>query len=556
MKTLACLFFLLCTTPLLAGNAALDYWQAFSLIPKIDEAARDQLLQWKTIEMNDQIVGGVLTLQPALRYLHKGSAQDSCDWGIDWSQGFATMLPHLSKARELALLAAVRGRLHASAGETRDAADCVLDILTLSRHVGQDGSLISFLVRCGIEEIGRDLASMLLGSFSPADLEHLAQGLKRTPENALGNALQNELSISLSSLQGKGMNQINADRIIFLSHFLSTFGARLDEVDGSSLHTMRLVVQTLSDAHYAQVATLFNWPKDRAEILRAVNDAALLREQVSIEQLQTVLLLANEGMHLKDLDLQIQDLESIMAEIIHVVSLDEADFHRRYPEIMERIQASGPLARSLVQETDAAYKKQQQTARAYAALQGAIAVRQNGSAPGFSATEAGGILTLKGATGGSHTFQLTPVAIRASSAIDVDDQKLAKVLEEVKTLAAAKRKDPAYAEFREALRKSMGELLGGLQVNLSEAKGYQALDLLMDDAILQAQSWQLVFESALAGDASARSAAVVFAHADQVEKYLLALVIQRQQVAVAKVIGQPQVDQIIGELKRKQLLAR
>jgi len=80
-----------------------------------------------------------------------------CDWGLEYDDGISLLLPHLAKSRDLARLAALRGRQSLENGNPREGQDDALAIMTLGRHVGHDATMICLLVRIAIEGLAIDL---------------------------------------------------------------------------------------------------------------------------------------------------------------------------------------------------------------------------------------------------------------------------------------------------------------------------------------------------------------------------------------------------------------
>src|SRR5699024_9161618 len=91
-------------------DAAVQYWQAFATIPAMDQAQRDLASTWDTAPLDAAAVKLIEDSEAALTQLHRGSACDRCDWGLNREDSFGLRLPHLVKARELSRLACLRAR--------------------------------------------------------------------------------------------------------------------------------------------------------------------------------------------------------------------------------------------------------------------------------------------------------------------------------------------------------------------------------------------------------------------------------------------------------------
>lgn len=140
----------------LSPNAALVYWRAFALLPSADAKA-PPLPDWRKAKIDDKTRTAVEGGKHSLGLLHQAAAIDACDWGIDWSKGIATLLPHLGKVRRLARLAMLRAKVHQADKKIDDALADAVAVLRLSRHVAHDGVLVEMLVGIAVENMALDM---------------------------------------------------------------------------------------------------------------------------------------------------------------------------------------------------------------------------------------------------------------------------------------------------------------------------------------------------------------------------------------------------------------
>jgi hypothetical protein len=138
-------------------NAALQYWQAFTLMPVLDDDQRELLDNWQTIPLDDTASKLVESSRSSLMYLRRGAKLRHCDWGLDYDDGIGLLLPHLAKARELARLAALHARYSFEQGDRQSAREDAHAMMVLARHVGRDPIMISVLVRYLIEGMALDV---------------------------------------------------------------------------------------------------------------------------------------------------------------------------------------------------------------------------------------------------------------------------------------------------------------------------------------------------------------------------------------------------------------
>jgi hypothetical protein len=161
----------------LAANAALQYWQAFALMPPLDKDQEKLLADWNKVPLDAAALKLTAASEESQRYLLRGAKFRACDWGLDYEDGIGLLLPHLNKARQLARLAALHARSALEQGHVEAAAQDATAILALGRHVGSVPIVISILVGYAIEANAVDL----LASYLP-ELQALAPGIVSTYE--------------------------------------------------------------------------------------------------------------------------------------------------------------------------------------------------------------------------------------------------------------------------------------------------------------------------------------------------------------------------------------
>jgi hypothetical protein len=165
----------------LSDNAALVYWQAFAMLPEVDAKARSPLKDWKKVKIDEKVRKLIKQADHSLRLMHKASAKDACDWGVDWDDGLGSILPHLGKARRLGKLAMLRARIHFDDGKTGAALADIVAALRLSRHVGGNGVMVELLVQFAIERDALNMLSAQLPDLTAEQKKVLAELLDRLP---------------------------------------------------------------------------------------------------------------------------------------------------------------------------------------------------------------------------------------------------------------------------------------------------------------------------------------------------------------------------------------
>jgi hypothetical protein len=163
-------------------NPALLYYQAFLLAPNFEGAERDFLYDahgWKLPERFGELVD---RYDPQLRLVRRAAhATVPCDWGIDTSDGPATMLPHLARAKAVVQGARLRAMWELQQGRPADARDDLVAALTLGRNLSHNGTFIAALVQAAIEAIICSSIAENFGQYPPEALQKLLEGINAAP---------------------------------------------------------------------------------------------------------------------------------------------------------------------------------------------------------------------------------------------------------------------------------------------------------------------------------------------------------------------------------------
>ena len=190
MKSLTAVFAILLTMvapvargelPPLEDNAALQYWQALSMM---SEGTKELIAN---AEATGPVPANLVDLvsdddDSRLAYLHAGAAMSRCDWGLDYSKGTVLLLPHLNHTRTLAKLALLRAGHRFGRQRWREGIDDVLATLELAKDVGDAPVTVCLLVRYGIEEMTMLVLARHIPAMDRAALDHLAEVLEARPK--------------------------------------------------------------------------------------------------------------------------------------------------------------------------------------------------------------------------------------------------------------------------------------------------------------------------------------------------------------------------------------
>lgn len=165
-------------------NPALLYYQAFLVAPDLSEADHDFLWtkEWQGQALPERFGKLMAGYDNEFRLLRQAArAAVPCDWGIDMSEGPATLLPHLARTKAVLLTARFRALWALQRGRQADAREDLVAALVLGRNVARDGTLVSTLVQQAMEAIDCRTVAELFGRFSPENLQQLLDGLDAAP---------------------------------------------------------------------------------------------------------------------------------------------------------------------------------------------------------------------------------------------------------------------------------------------------------------------------------------------------------------------------------------
>ncbi len=159
--------------PKLAANAALQYWQAFALMPAVNEDEQLILQRWHTASLHGPARTLIERSANSRAALHRGAALPDCGWGPDYDAGVDMLLPHLSKSMMLTHLVALHARDEFAHGHWRTGWQDVGDLLHFARHASRNPDiLLASLVSYRIETVALETASLYLPELKtviPAD---------------------------------------------------------------------------------------------------------------------------------------------------------------------------------------------------------------------------------------------------------------------------------------------------------------------------------------------------------------------------------------------------
>ena len=163
-------------------NPAMLYYQAFNAAPDLSQADRDYLYDYREEKLSAKFGDLAGRFDGEFKLIRQAAlATVPCDWGIDFSPGPFTLLPHLAKAKLVAQAARWRAMRALQQGRPADARDELLATVALARNLSRDGVLISALVQVAMEGIVISTVAENFHRFSPEMLREIKEGIAASP---------------------------------------------------------------------------------------------------------------------------------------------------------------------------------------------------------------------------------------------------------------------------------------------------------------------------------------------------------------------------------------
>lgn len=202
--------------PDLNRNAALKYWRGFANLPKLEKEEQDKIAREATTMVLTPRMKAVVTLaESSLHELYNGAAVPACAWGLTREDGFSIIIPEASAARLLHGLACLRARFRFEEGDNAGALDDVFAGMTLARHIGQDGTMVSVLVGFALENMSTDVLAANLPKLDKASLQSLPARLGKLPAGGtVANGLLVEENVFLGGFQNKVREFKDRDKLV------------------------------------------------------------------------------------------------------------------------------------------------------------------------------------------------------------------------------------------------------------------------------------------------------------------------------------------------------
>ena len=236
-------------------NAALVMTQAFALMQDFPDNRSSQIANFRIPPRGQALTAGQKQLlasyvgmnSEALTKMREAIKLPGSRYPIDYSPGFATLLPHLPKLKNLARIAEYDALLTVGPGHSQYASQSIADILGMAKTLENEPLLVPQLVRLAIIANATQTLEYSLNttSFDETELSSLGKDFadaERT--NLMARAMIGEramfIPILLSSLDWSGMKLIaeqiergenpTTNNLPKLSENIKTNLARLSEI--------------------------------------------------------------------------------------------------------------------------------------------------------------------------------------------------------------------------------------------------------------------------------------------------------------------------------------
>jgi hypothetical protein len=188
-------------------NAALLYYQACLLRPEPDDATEAQVSRiLRGSEPDDKIRQYVRLCSETIELAEAAAQIPKCDWGAEYSRGYALNLEAMSRVCSLARLLEVSAAILAADGDYRAAIGRCITIRRIARHMG-DNAVTSYAGSVQVDGGSLRAIRHVLGRMPPdADvlgwLENRLATVQGSAESP-ARALQMDLELALQTMRAR-----------------------------------------------------------------------------------------------------------------------------------------------------------------------------------------------------------------------------------------------------------------------------------------------------------------------------------------------------------------
>ena len=194
------------------NNAALQYWQAFALIPQLDVSEKQLLSQVAKHERPLEDAKRFLTQsRSAMKLAARVKVETPCRWKLN-EDGLEFELPHLNPAVMLAHLFVLQSRVDLEAGRQEHAVENLTHAMVLARNLNE-GYLIQTMTGSEIEALVVDFANSIVPKLTQTAREQFLTDFQSLqPRTEFSTAIRNDRDAMLKTL-GSMVNGDSEDRL-------------------------------------------------------------------------------------------------------------------------------------------------------------------------------------------------------------------------------------------------------------------------------------------------------------------------------------------------------
>ena len=187
-------------------NAA-DAWNELFAQLQNDEIPDGEQSQWTDLEQAQYE-----KLAPFIKQAREIALMPHCDWNLDYTQGLELLLPHLGDIRQAGKLVSVSIQEDVNAGKFDSALLGMESLVGMSKHLNEQGILISSLVSYSVFKMDNQLVSIFNQTDNAAQLSSLKNTIDTLdPFDPFGirESAAGEKSLITNSLRNKDIKDLD-----------------------------------------------------------------------------------------------------------------------------------------------------------------------------------------------------------------------------------------------------------------------------------------------------------------------------------------------------------
>lgn len=166
-------------------NGAYWYQRALESMDALSDQQSELVANYSGGEPSPELRSVLRSMEPTLAMLRRGANQQYSDFGLDFSEGFSLMLPHLANLRQAARLLNAQAQVKMHDGDVRGAARDLASMYQMGGHMGDDRVLISALVGNAIFDYSDRTVQQAIdrGALDSVAAAELAKGVQQLDPN-------------------------------------------------------------------------------------------------------------------------------------------------------------------------------------------------------------------------------------------------------------------------------------------------------------------------------------------------------------------------------------